>query len=206
MQLYALTDGVLTPNEILESRVLSLLKSGVRVIQYRNKFEKCGHDEALLLRLVEACEGFGAKLLINDDALLAARVGAHGVHVGREDGGVKRAREILGEKAVVGASCYASVESAARAVGEGASYVAFGAVFASVTKSSAVVCGLDVVARARAVLGDFPVCVIGGINASNISQVARFCPDYIAVVSALYAGGSVEENVARLVEKMRAEN
>ena len=42
------------------------------------------------------------------------------------------------------------------------------------------------------------VCVIGGINASNIASVARVKPDIVALISAIYKDGTIKKNIENL--------
>ena len=140
MKIYALSDEKFTPNELLFASIKRLCNGGASMIQYRNKSGP--HNEKELSKISEFCASVGVSFIINDDALLAKRVGAAGVHVGKDDGGVGRARDILGGDAIIGASCYDSCELALKAQNDGASYAAFGAVFRSPTKPNAVCCPL----------------------------------------------------------------
>ena len=195
MKIYALSDEKFTPNELLFASIKRLCNGGVSMIQYRNKSGP--HNEKELSKISEFCASMGVSFIINDDALLAKRVGAAGVHVGKDDGGVGRARDILGSNAIIGASCYDSCHLAIQTQNDGASYVAFGAVFRSPTKPNAVCCSLEVISRAKELL-KVPVCAIGGINASNIASVAKAGADYAAVVSALYTKDQIEQNLLEL--------
>ena len=195
MKIYALSDEKFTPNELLFASIKRLCNGGVSMIQYRNKSGP--HNEKELSKISEFCASVGVSFIINDDALLAKRVGAAGVHVGKDDGEVGRARDILGSNAIIGASCYDSCELAIQAQNEGASYAAFGAVFRSPTKPNATCCPLEVISKAKELL-KLPVCAIGGINASNIASVAKAGADYAAVVSALYTKDQIEQNLLEL--------
>lgn len=202
-QIYALTDAVLTPNSVLTKVVQALLRGGVKIVQYRDKSFSC--DEGVLRELAQMCRENDAKFIINDNAKLALKVGASGVHLGAQDGSVRQARELLGEVAFVGVSCYASLELAKKAVSDGASYIAFGAAFASPTKPNAPLCGLEILAHAQQTpeLKGVPNCIIGGLSAKNAALVASFKPDYAAFVSALYEGAnSLEENIAANLAKL----
>ena len=66
--------------------------------------------------LQDVCAAAGVPLIINDDAALAAAVGAAGVHLGEDDGDIAAARALLGPGALIGASCYDQLELARRAV------------------------------------------------------------------------------------------
>ena len=83
------------------------------------------------------CRDRAVPFIVNDDLELALECGADGVHLGRDDGELAAARAKLDGK-LLGASCYDSLAAARAAVAAGADYVAFGSVFSSPTKPSAV--------------------------------------------------------------------
>ena len=115
--LYAVTPEF-EDSDALRRRVLALLTAGVRWIQYRSKSASPAQRAAQALDLAALCRSFGACLIINDDPRLAALCGADGVHLGAEDATVAQARRLLGPGALIGASCYSSMERAARAAAE----------------------------------------------------------------------------------------
>ena len=194
-KIYAITDDVLTPENSVLEQTRELLECGVKFLQYRTKLEP--KNERVTAALKELCERYGARFIINDDVKFAAKIGANAVHIGKDDGGVKAARKILGDNAFIGASCYDDLNLALKAQDEGASYAAFGALFASPTKPNASLCKFETIMRAKEILR-IPVCVIGGINAANIAQIAALNPDYVAVISALYRPASIKENLRNL--------
>ncbi len=194
-EIYAITDDVLTPESSVLAQVGELLECGVKFLQYRTKLEP--KNERVAVALKELCERYGARFIVNDDVKFAAKIGANAVHIGKDDGGVKAARKILGKDAFIGVSCYDDLNLALKAQDEGASYAAFGALFASPTKPNAPLCKFETIRRAKEILR-IPVCVIGGINTANIAQIAALNPDYIAVISALYRPASIKENLKNL--------
>ena len=178
-----------TPDEddtaALVAKCAAALDGGARAIQYRNKRAPSALREAQARAIVALCRARGALSIVNDDAALAARAGADGVHVGEEDGGVAAARAIVGPGRIVGASCYDELARAAEAVAQGADYVAFGSFFASGTKPHARRASLDLVAPARE-LG-VPVVAIGGIDERNARTLADAGIDAVAVIGAVFA-------------------
>ena len=194
-EIYAITDDVLTPESSVLAQVGELLECGVKFLQYRTKLEP--KNERVAVALKELCERYGARFIVNDDVKFAAKIGANAVHIGKDDGGVKAARKILGKDAFIGVSCYDDLNLALKAQDEGASYAAFGALFVSPTKPHAPLCKFETIRRAKEILR-IPVCVIGGINTANIAQIAALNPDYIAVISALYRPASIKENLKNL--------
>lgn len=194
-EIYAISDDVLMPENLALEYAREILECGVKFFQFRSK--KAVKNEKLASEILNLCEKFGAKFIVNDDVKFAKKIGAKAVHLGKDDEGIKEAFEILGKDAYVGVSCYNDINLAINAAKNGASYVAFGSVFVSPTKPNAPKCGLEVVKEAKQIL-DLPVCVIGGINETNISSLSLAKPDLIAVISAIYKNGNIKENIKNL--------
>lgn len=189
--LYAITDSQLLADGKLLPYVEAALAGGARLLQYRDK----STDEARRLREAEAlrslCERYGAALIINDDAELAARLGV-GLHLGQEDGSLAVARTLLGRKAIIGGTCHARLELAEQAAQEGASYVAFGRFFNSHTKPGAPAATPELLAAAKTRV-QLPIVAIGGIDLHNAAPLIERGASMIAVIHALFAADSAAE-------------
>lgn len=189
--LYAITDSQLLAGGKLLPYVEAALAGGARVLQYRDK----SGDEARRLREAEAlrslCERYGAALIINDDAELAARLGV-GLHLGQEDGSLAVARALLGRQAIIGGTCHARLELAEQAAREGASYVAFGRFFNSHTKPGAPAATAELLASAKACV-QLPSVAIGGIDLHNAAPLIERGASMLAVIHALFAADSAAE-------------
>ena len=194
-EIYAISDDILMPENLALEYAREILECGVKFFQFRSK--KALKNEKLASEILNLCEKFGAKFIVNDDVKFAKKIGAKAVHLGKDDEGIKEAFEILGKDAYVGVSCYNDINLAINAAKNGASYVAFGSVFTSPTKPNAPKCGLEVVKEAKQIL-NLPVCVIGGINETNIGSLSLAKPDLIAVISAIYKNGNIKENIKNL--------
>ena len=194
-EIYAISDDVLMPENLALEYAREILECGVKFFQFRSK--KAVKNEKLASEILNLCEKFGAKFIVNDDVKFAKKIGAKAVHLGKDDENIKEAFEILGKDAYVGVSCYNDISLAINAAKNGASYVAFGSVFASPTKPNAPKCDLEVVKEAKQIL-NLPVCVIGGINDTNIGLLSYANPDLIAVISAIYKNGNIKENIKNL--------
>jgi thiamine-phosphate pyrophosphorylase len=192
--LYAITDDQLLAGRFL-SYVQAALEGGVTLLQYRDK----RHDEARRLReaseLLKLCERYKTRLIINDDAELAARLGV-GVHLGQTDGSLPDARALLGHQAIVGATCHGKLELAERAKAEGASYVAFGRFFPSHTKPDAPPVPLELLSKVRARV-NLPIAVIGGITVDNAPSLVEHGADLLAVVHGLFGAQTPAEVTRR---------
>ncbi|QSA95503.1 thiamine phosphate synthase [Methylococcus sp. EFPC2] len=181
--LYAITaDKHNTPEELVAS-VRDALRGGAAVIQYRVKTPRDRLTEARLV--LDACRAAGVPLIINDDVELAAEIGADGVHLGRDDGSLAAARARLGAGAILGVSCYDSVDRAIEAEREGASYVAFGRFFPSLSKPGAPLARLETLRAARLRL-NLPIVAIGGITPANGGALLEAGAGLLAVIDAVF--------------------
>lgn len=177
--LYAVTPE-LTDGELLLRKVAFALEGGIALLQYRNKeFQNLYQARALSA----LCRRAGVPFIVNDDIELALACNADGAHVGRDDGDPGISRKKMQGK-MLGISCYDSLDRARAAVAAGADYVAFGSVFTSPTKPSAVRAPLTLFGEARP-LG-VPMVAIGGITLENAPQLLQAGADGLAVISDLF--------------------
>lgn len=192
--LYAITDSQLLAGRFLPY-VEAALDGGVTLLQYRDKSD----DQARRLREAEAlrelCERYKTRLIINDDAELAARLGV-GVHLGQTDGPLTPARTLLGREAIIGSTCHARLDLAEQAAQEGASYVAFGRFFNSVTKPGAPAATVELLEQTRARI-KLPIAVIGGITLENAAPLVAHGADLLAVVHGLFGADSTQDVTRR---------
>ena len=185
--LYGITDQQLMPDlASMLTQVEKSLKGGAEIIQYRDKSPDLKKRVEQASALNTLCKKHNALLLINDDAGLAAGIGAAGVHLGQSDGAVAEAREMLGPDAIIGVTCHDSIQLAEKAALEGADYVAFGAFFPSKTKPNAKPAPISLLQEAKAKV-QLPIVAIGGISVDNADQIISAGADMVAVIHALYA-------------------
>ncbi len=188
--LYAIADAELLGDEQLEAKVAAAIKGGAAIVQYRDKRPQPAQREAHARRLQALCQRHGVLFIINDAVELAARLGADGVHLGRDDMGVREARAALGDQAVIGVSCYDQFARAEAAAKSGADYVAFGRFFPSATKPQAVQAEIELLHRARQHLR-LPICAIGGITVDNGAALIQAGADMLAVVQGVFAQADI---------------
>ncbi len=183
--IYAITpDQHLAAGALLE-RTAAALQHGVRVLQYRRKAPLDAEGLTLLLTLRDLCHQFGAPLIINDDIELAYKVGADGVHLGKDDHDFRAPAGDTTRKLIIGVSCYDSLERAREAVAAGVDYIAFGRFYSSLTKPTATPCSLDVLRRAGAEFA-LPIVAIGGITPDNGSALLAAGAALLATVDGIF--------------------
>lgn len=195
--LYAVTlDDPILPR--LSALVQAALNGGTSIVQYRNKTAPPPLRRAQAAELLRICRSAGARLIVNDDVWLAVEIGADGAHIGRDDapgGSLAAARDALGAKRILGVSCYNEMARAEEAAAAGADYLAFGSVFASRTKPSAVRAPLELITEARRRF-HLPIAAIGGITLENAPQVLAAGADMLAVASDLFDTMDIQTRAA----------
>lgn len=203
--LYGITPDWHDTDRLLEA-VTQAARGGMTALQWRRKSGHAAERLAQAARLRDHCRALGVAFIVNDSLETALRLDADGLHLGREDGPLSPAREALGPGRVLGASCYDRPELAARALRDGADYVAFGAVYPSRVKPEAAHATLDHIRSGRRLVeqaddparpGRAAVVAIGGITADNAGPVIEAGADSIALISGLFEAPDIEAAAAR---------
>ena len=179
--LYAITDG---PRDDLLAACEAAIDGGAVLLQYRDKTDDAARRLVEARALAELCARRRIALIVNDDIDLALASGAMGVHLGEDDGDIASARAKLGPCAIVGVSCYDSIERARLLAAAGADYLAFGAFHPSPTKPNARTATPALLREAKP-LG-VPLVAIGGITAANGAALIEAGASYLAVISAVF--------------------
>lgn len=194
--LYVITDPGLIGGAKLAPAVEAALRGGAAMVQYRDK--RTGKSRRLreVKELLALCRHYGVPLIVNDDVPLARQSGADGVHLGRDDADPAQARAVLGPRAMIGISCYDSLQHAYEAARAGADYVAFGSFFPSATKPDAAPASLELLHEARRQL-DIPIAAIGGIMPDNGAALIRAGADWLAVIRGVFATPDIEAAARR---------
>ena len=189
--LYAITPDMADLNTLIHKTQLAI-EGGAFMVQYRSKI----HDRAVKIQqcaaILRLCREYGVPCIVNDDAEMCRILEADGVHLGENDDNIAEVRRILGEDAIIGSSCYDQLDRAKQAQKEGASYVAFGAVFPTPTKPNAPRATLELLREAKREI-HIPIVAIGGITVNNAHDVIEAGVDAIAVITSLYESNSIKE-------------
>ncbi|MFW1771822.1 thiamine phosphate synthase [Acinetobacter seifertii] len=180
---------------LLEKLDAALATRQVAILQYRRKKIEKTDQPAEVEQIKILCEKYKVPFVINDDLQLATQFGL-GVHLGQSDGEITDAKSKLPEGVIIGRTCLNSLDLAQKAIADGATYVAFGAVYATATKPEAGNVGIEVIKQA-AVQYDLPICAIGGLTVENSKPVIEAGADLCAVISDIL-GRSTAEIPARV--------
>ena len=157
----------------------------VNIFQLRLKNYKDLDLISITSLLYKICKKKNVTFILNDRIDIAKKLNVDGVHLGKEDGSIKNARNILGNLKIIGSSCYNNKSLSIKSQNLGANYVAFGAFFKTETKKN----------TTKIVLSDFknirrniniPIVGIGGLNKFNIKKLIHLKPDFLAFSSAIW--------------------
>jgi thiamine-phosphate pyrophosphorylase len=184
--LYAITDG---PRDDLVVVCAAAIDGGAVLLQYRDKTDDAARRRSEVEALGGLCARHRIALIVNDDIELAAACCAAGVHLGENDADVRAARIRLGAQAIIGVSCYDSLERARELAAAGADYLAFGAFHPSPTKPHARTATPQLLRDAKA-LG-VPLVAIGGVTPANGAPLIEAGANYLAAISAVFGAADV---------------
>jgi len=181
--LYLVTDrGVLKGKDLFKILPDSI-RAGLDMVQFRDK--EAGDTDFLeaAAKIKDLVKEKQVLFIINDRIDIALALDADGVHLGREDVPIEVARKILGRKKIIGFSAH-SLEEALIAAEKNVDYIAIGAIFPTPVKPDYETPGLEALKQAVKQI-KIPLVAIGGINESNIGDVAATGVKRIAVVRAI---------------------
>ena len=178
------------------------LDGGARLLQLRAKHLPSAPFLELCDELVRMASPYGASIIVNDRADLAAMARAAGVHVGQEDLAPMNARRLVGPTGIVGYSTH-TVQQIEAAIREPISYLAVGPVFGSKTKDTGYSSvGLELVSNAARLAGAIPVVAIGGITIDTAESVLRAGATSVAVIGDLVTKGNPQGRVAAYLQRL----
>jgi thiamine-phosphate pyrophosphorylase len=191
--LYAITPSGLEENDLL-SKTEVLLKEGIKLIQYRDKFldKKTFQEKARLL--LNLTKKYRAKLLINDHIEICLEINADGFHLGLEDYSsegnaelLKKNKEFITKNLICGLSCKWNKELVVNPPENEIkwTYLAVGSFYPSNTKSTIPETNENVKKKFLSYT-DKPLVAIGGINKENIKEVSSLGYSCFALSEALF--------------------
>lgn len=197
MCLYAVTDRSWLNGRSLEEQVEEALKGGITCLQLREKNldEASFIEEAKKIKCLT--DAYEVPLIINDNVKVALAVNADGVHVGQKDMVADEVRRQIGADKILGVSVQ-NVAQAIKAQEADADYLGVGAMFNTTTKQDAHDTSFETLKAIRENV-HIPIVAIGGINKTNVMELAGWGADGIAVVSAIFA----QENIVEATKELK---
>ena len=195
-KIYLVTDEKACLEKDFYSCIEEAIKGGVKIVQLREKNISTKDFYEKALKVKEICKNYGVLFIINDRLDIAQAVGADGVHLGQSDMPIEKARKILKDKFLIGATAR-NIEEAKRAELLGADYIGSGAIFGTSTKDNAKKLEMEELKKIVASV-KIPVFAIGGININNVGILKNIGLQGICSVSGILS----EKNCKKAVDIM----
>jgi 8-oxo-dGTP diphosphatase len=177
---YAITNAAKLGVEPFMERLQAALKSGVRLIQVRERQMASAELIGFAQRVVAAARPYGARVLLNGDANLAKQAGVDGVHL--QAGQLMQLRVPPAE--FWAASCH-DVAELARAAQLNASFVVLSPVLPTPTHPEAAGMGWE---RFAVLVRDYPLPVyaLGGMKPDLLDTAMQHGAHGIALLSGIW--------------------
>ncbi len=180
------------------------LEGGCRWVQLRMKGAEQGELEEAARLVQRMCRERGATFIIDDDALLAKRIGADGVHLGKEDIPVVEARAILGTEAIIGATVNSFDDIEAQLRSSCPDYFGCGPFrFTTTKKRLAPTLGVEgyreIMRKVHENNISIPLVAIGGITKEDIPQLLAAGVDGIALSGSVLQADNPAKEMQEIV-------
>lgn len=198
--LYLVTNRYQDSLENFLEKVETACRSGVTIIQLREKNLTTNQYYQLAKQVKEITDAYQVPLIIDDRLDVCLAVDAAGLHIGDDELPVSVARQVLGPEKILGVTAK-TVKRALEAEEGGADYLGTGAIFPTTTKENApitLISTLKTICQTVAI----PVVAIGGLTSENIDQLAETGIAGVAVVRDLMQAEDIEAKTQAFLTKL----
>lgn len=200
LKLYLVTNRYQDSLESFLEKVDTACRSGVTIIQLREKNLTTNQYYQLAKQVKEITDAYQVPLIIDDRLDVCLAVDAAGLHIGDDELPVSVARKVLGPEKILGVTAK-TVKRALEAETAGADYLGTGAIFPTTTKENApitLISTLKTICQRVAI----PVVAIGGLTSENIDQLTGTGIAGVAVVRDLMQAEDIEAKVRAFLTKL----
>ena len=200
LRLYLVTNRYQDSLESFLEKVETACRSGVTMIQLREKNLTTNQYYQLAKQVKEITDAYQVPLIIDDRLDVCLAVDAAGLHIGDDELPVSVARKVLGPEKILGVTAK-TVKRALEAETSGADYLGTGAIFPTITKENApitLISTLKTICQTVAI----PVVAIGGLTSENIDQLAETGIAGVAVVRDLMQAEDIEAKAHAFLTKL----
>ena len=200
LKLYLVTNRYQDSLENFLEKVETACRSGVTIIQLREKTLTTNQYYHLAKQVKEITDAYQVPLIIDDRLDICLAVDAAGLHIGDDELPVSVARKVLGPEKILGVTAK-TVKRALEAETSGADYLGTGAIFPTTTKENApitLISTLKTICQTVAI----PVVAIGGLTSENIDQLAATGIAGVAVVRDLMQAEDIEAKAHAFLTKL----
>jgi thiamine-phosphate pyrophosphorylase len=179
------------------------LSGGADTIQFRMKKGSTREMIDIAVKMRELCGAAHVPLIVNDRVDVAIASEAHGVHLGKEDFPLHKAREILGRDMIIGGSA-SNVNEAIQCMKDGADYIGFGPIYPTDSKEDAGFVKGVLLLQEMVKAISIPVIAIGGVDEKNTEDVIKSGAHGVAVISSVCCRKDPENAVKKLSLSLRS--
>ena len=197
-KIYLVTDEKSCKGKDFYSCIEEAIESGVKIVQLREKNLSSKDFYEKALKVKEICKSYEVLFIINDRLDIAQAVEADGVHLGQSDMPIEKAREILKDKFLIGATAR-NIEEAKKAELLGADYIGSGAIFGTSTKDNAKKLEMEDLKKIVNSV-KIPVFAIGGININNVSMLKNIGLQGVCSVSGILSEKDCKKAVENILK------
>ena len=200
LKLYLVTNRYQDSLESFLEKVETACRSGVTIIQLREKNLTTNQYYQLAKQVKEITDAYQVPLIIDDRLDICLAVDAAGLHIGDDELPVSVARQVLGPEKILGVTAK-TVKRALEAETSGADYLGTGAIFPTRTKENApitLISTLKTICQTVAI----PVVAIGGLTSENIDQLVDTGIAGVAVVRDLMQAEDIEAKTQAFLTKL----
>ena len=200
LRLYLVTNRYQDSLESFLEKVETACRSGVTVVQLREKNITTNQYYQLAKQVKEITDAYQVPLIIDDRLDVCLAVDAAGLHIGDDELPVSVARQVLGPEKILGVTAK-TVKRALEAEEGGANYLGTGAIFPTTTKENApitLISTLKTICQRVAI----PVVAIGGLTSENIEQLIDTGIAGVAVVRDLMQAEDIEAKTKAFLTKL----
>ncbi len=203
--LYLITssDNFSTEQDFIDKVALAL-KSGVKILQFREKNKTASEIIKTGQKLRQLCSFYDALFIVNDRIDIAQILDADGVHLGQDDININLARKIIGDDKIIGISTH-KPQDAIYAFENGADYIGVGPVFKTPTKPNTAPVSLEYVKWVSENI-PLPFFAIGSINENNFFDAINAGATKIAVIRAIMNSNDVQKTVENFNKVLNENN
>ena len=181
------------------------LEGGCRWIQLRMKEAEEQLLEETAIILQKMCKQYGATFIIDDNVLLAKKIKADGVHLGKNDMPIAEARKTLGNSFIIGGTVNSFDDILNTLRNSTPNYFGCGPFrFTSTKQNLAPILGCegykDITNKLRNNSIDIPLVAIGGINRDDIPILLESGVNGIALSSSILNADNPVKEMRDIVE------
>jgi len=199
-RLYLVTNRYQDSLESFLEKVETACRSGVTIIQLREKNLTTNQYYQLAKQVKEITDAYQVPLIIDDRLDVCLAVDAAGLHIGDDELPVSVARQVLGPDKILGVTAK-TVKRALEAEEGGADYLGTGAIFPTTTKENAPITLISTLKTICQTVS-IPVVAIGGLTSENIDQLAATGIAGVAVVRDLMQAKDIEAKTQAFLTKL----